>query len=90
LAELTLTEALELAHDVVVESEDGSKWIRIDALRKLEAGQREEKTKEKLAQGPPPRNFEQARALALQDQELQESFADRPPVLGPSPAAARA
>jgi hypothetical protein len=85
---LTLTEALDLAKDHIVESEDGAKWIKIDSLRELETSAAQE---ERAAQmGPRARTFDGAKFLASQDPELQEAFADRPPSVGPTPSAARA
>lgn len=86
MTQLDINEALDLAKDLVVTSGDGTKWIKIEDLKGLQRKQAEEKATDQLV--PRPRTYEQAKALASQDPELREAFADRPPVIGPSPPAA--
>lgn len=76
---LTLTEALELAKDLFVEDAKGDKWIKLDSLKQLMADRPEPL--------PKIRSFEAAKLHAAADPELQE-LKDRPPNLGPTPAAA--
>ena len=86
MTELNLTEALELAKNTIVTDGSGNKWIKIEDLKKLQAEQAKDQLIERLE--PKPKSYEQAKSAAFQDPELREAFADRPPVVGPSPTAA--
>jgi hypothetical protein len=86
VAELNVNKALDLAKDLIETSEDGTKWVKVEDLKRLEAAQTVRDAVDQL--GPRPRTMHQAKQLASQDPELREEFADRPPVLGPSPHAA--
>lgn len=88
MAKLTLDEALTLANDLIVEGQDGHKYIRVDKLRAIEDVRREEAQVEMKT--PQPKTFAQAKAAAAQDEEVKAEFAGRPPDLGRSPTAARA
>lgn len=90
MAELNLTEALELAKNLITTDSSGNKWVKIEDLKKLQVEQAAEQIKEKATEqlAPKPKSFAAAKSAASQDPELREAFADRPPVVGPSPTAA--
>jgi beta-lactam-binding protein with PASTA domain len=90
MTELNLTQALDLAKDLITTDSSGNKWIKVEDLQKLQTDQAVERVKEKAIEQlvPKPKSFAEAKTAASQDPELREAFANRPPEVGPSPTAA--
>jgi beta-lactam-binding protein with PASTA domain len=90
MTELNLNEALDLAKNLIATDSSGNKWIKIEDLKNLQVEQAQGEMKDEAINqlAPKPKSFAAAKTAASQDPELREAFADRPPVVGPSPTAA--